>query len=67
MEPMGDLRILPLTAERFADVATLFEQGGDPKWCWYSSPTYHLYIIISTILYSLPLNNNSLNLLTLLS
>ena len=36
MERMGDLQILPLTAERFADVATLFEQGGDPKWCWCS-------------------------------
>ena len=36
MEPMGDLQIMPLTAERFADVATLFEQGGDPKWCWCS-------------------------------
>jgi len=33
---MGDLEILPLTAERLADVATLFGQGGDPKWCWCS-------------------------------
>jgi GNAT superfamily N-acetyltransferase len=24
----------PLTAERFADLAALFEEGGDPKWCW---------------------------------
>lgn len=29
-----DLDIQPLTAERFADLATLFEEGGDPKWCW---------------------------------
>ena len=29
-----DLDICPLTAERFPDLAALFEQGGDPKWCW---------------------------------
>ncbi|HEY5629049.1 MAG TPA: GNAT family N-acetyltransferase, partial [Candidatus Limnocylindrales bacterium] len=29
---MVDIR--PLTPERFADLATLFEEGGDPKWCW---------------------------------
>jgi GNAT superfamily N-acetyltransferase len=28
------LEILPLTPERFGDVATLFEEGGDQKWCW---------------------------------
>ena len=28
------LAILPLTPERFADVAMLFGEGGDPKWCW---------------------------------
>ncbi len=28
------VEILPLTPERFPDLATLFEQGGDPKWCW---------------------------------
>ena len=28
------LRIEPLTPERIADLATLFDQGGDPKWCW---------------------------------
>ncbi len=33
---MSDLEIHPLTAERFADAATLFGQGGDPKWCWCS-------------------------------
>jgi GNAT superfamily N-acetyltransferase len=34
---MGDtmsLDILPLTPDRLPDLATLFEQGGDPKWCW---------------------------------
>ena len=29
-----DLEIHPLTPERFADLAALFEEGGDPKWCW---------------------------------
>ncbi len=29
-----DLDIVPLTPERFADLAALFEEGGDPKWCW---------------------------------
>jgi GNAT superfamily N-acetyltransferase len=29
-----DLRILPLTPDRLPDLADLFEQGGDPKWCW---------------------------------
>jgi len=32
--PAGPLEILPLTPGQFADVATLFEEGGDPKWCW---------------------------------
>jgi GNAT superfamily N-acetyltransferase len=31
-----DVEILPLTAERFGDLAALFGQGGDPKWCWCS-------------------------------
>lgn len=30
----GDLEILPLTSDRFPDLAVLFSQGGDPKWCW---------------------------------
>ena len=30
------LEIHPLTAERLPDLATLFGQGGDPKWCWCS-------------------------------
>jgi GNAT superfamily N-acetyltransferase len=28
------LDIRPLTPERLPDLASLFEQGGDPKWCW---------------------------------
>ena len=28
-----DLEVLPLTADRFADLAQLFDEGGDPKWC----------------------------------
>ena len=28
------LDIQPLTPERLPDLASLFEQGGDPKWCW---------------------------------
>jgi ribosomal protein S18 acetylase RimI-like enzyme len=30
----NDLSIERLTPKRFADLAALFEQGGDPKWCW---------------------------------
>ncbi len=26
--------VLPLTPERFGDLAALFAEGGDPKWCW---------------------------------
>jgi GNAT superfamily N-acetyltransferase len=26
--------VQPLTTERFADLAELFNEGGDPKWCW---------------------------------
>ncbi|HKG55799.1 MAG TPA: GNAT family N-acetyltransferase [Candidatus Limnocylindrales bacterium] len=29
-----DLEIVPLTVERFDDLAALFSEGGDPKWCW---------------------------------
>ena len=29
-----DLKIHALTAARLPDLASLFEQGGDPKWCW---------------------------------
>jgi GNAT superfamily N-acetyltransferase len=30
----GGLDITPLTPARFGDLAALFEEGGDPKWCW---------------------------------
>jgi GNAT superfamily N-acetyltransferase len=29
-----ELEIQPLTRERLPDLASLFNQGGDPKWCW---------------------------------
>ena len=29
-----DLVIEPLTPDRLVDLARLFSQGGDPKWCW---------------------------------
>ena len=29
-----ELEIHPLTRDRLPDLATLFNQGGDPKWCW---------------------------------
>ncbi|MGQ0607681.1 MAG: GNAT family N-acetyltransferase [Chloroflexota bacterium] len=32
-----DLEIHPLTRERLPDLAALFGQGGDPKWCWCAS------------------------------
>jgi GNAT superfamily N-acetyltransferase len=28
------VRIEALTRDRIPDLATLFDQGGDPKWCW---------------------------------
>ncbi len=34
MTKAPDLTVVPLTPDRFADVATLFEEGGDPRWCW---------------------------------
>ena len=34
MTDASALQIEPLTADRLADIATLFGQGGDPKWCW---------------------------------
>ena len=30
------IAILPLTPKRLPDLAALFNQGGDPKWCWCS-------------------------------
>jgi len=32
----SDLTILPLTPQRLPDLAALFGQGGDPRWCWCS-------------------------------
>jgi GNAT superfamily N-acetyltransferase len=34
MTASSELVIEPLTPERLTDLATLFGQGGDPKWCW---------------------------------
>jgi GNAT superfamily N-acetyltransferase len=34
MVARNELSIVPLTTDRLADLAALFEQGGDPKWCW---------------------------------
>lgn len=34
MTTRDGLRIVPLTADRFDDLAALFSEGGDPKWCW---------------------------------
>lgn len=31
---MSELDVQPLTTGRFADLAELFNEGGDPKWCW---------------------------------
>jgi GNAT superfamily N-acetyltransferase len=30
----ASVAVVPLTADRWADLAALFEEGGDPKWCW---------------------------------
>jgi GNAT superfamily N-acetyltransferase len=30
----GDVRIVPLSAETWPALAALFEEGGDPRWCW---------------------------------
>ena len=35
MDP--ELEFHPLTPKRLPDLASLFEQGGDPKWCWCAS------------------------------
>ncbi len=34
MTASSELVIEPLTLKRLPDLATLFGQGGDPKWCW---------------------------------
>jgi GNAT superfamily N-acetyltransferase len=36
MTLMPKLEIVPLTPARLPDLATLFGQGGDPRWCWCS-------------------------------
>ena len=30
----GSIAVEPLTTDRFGDLAALFKQGGDAKWCW---------------------------------
>ena len=32
----ANMIVRPLTPDRFADLASLFEEGGDAKWCWCS-------------------------------
>ena len=34
MPVVAGLEILPLTPERWDDLAALFGEGGDPRWCW---------------------------------
>jgi len=34
---VSDLEIRPLTPTRLHDLAELFGQGGDPRWCWCAS------------------------------
>jgi GNAT superfamily N-acetyltransferase len=34
MADATELDVRPLTPGRFEDLAALFEQGGDPRWCW---------------------------------
>jgi GNAT superfamily N-acetyltransferase len=34
MPAMAEVEILPLTPERWPDLAALFGEGGDPRWCW---------------------------------
>ena len=33
-ESFPAVKIAPLTPENFSDLAALFEEGGDPRWCW---------------------------------
>lgn len=37
---MSNLEVRPLTTERLPDLAELFAEGGDPRWCWCAS--FHL-------------------------
>lgn len=32
-----ELTVIPLTPDRLDDLATVFDQPGDPKWCWCAS------------------------------
>ncbi len=41
------VKILPLTPDRFADLAALFEQGGDPRWCWYQLQIGHTGVFVT--------------------
>lgn len=34
MTDTTDLTVEPLTPDRLPDLAALFEEGGDPRWCW---------------------------------
>ena len=34
MSEPSAIDVQPLTPKRFADLAALFDEGGDPKWCW---------------------------------
>ncbi|HEY0444583.1 MAG TPA: GNAT family N-acetyltransferase, partial [Candidatus Limnocylindrales bacterium] len=34
MPTTRSLKVMPLTADRFDDLVPLFNEGGDPKWCW---------------------------------
>lgn len=34
MTDSSHISIVPLTPDRLPDLAALFEEGGDPKWCW---------------------------------
>jgi hypothetical protein len=36
-ENESDLRIEVLTPDRLEDLAGLFDQPGDPRWCWCAS------------------------------
>jgi GNAT superfamily N-acetyltransferase len=31
---VAEITVAPLTPQRFADLSQLFNEGGDPKWCW---------------------------------
>jgi hypothetical protein len=45
--PRYPLDVQPLTPKRFADLAELFEEGGDPKWCWYQSQVGHTGVFVT--------------------